>query len=97
MQGSGLSPKQLEACQKLVYIPQFGPGTASLNVSVAAAIVLHQFSTWAGYSERPRAGQKYVLGARPPRTGPRGVACFLYVQVCCPFQHAVIMMRCMWS
>lgn len=73
-QGSGLSAKQLQACDKLVYIPQFGPGTASLNVNVAAAIVLHQFTVWAGYAERPRAGQKYVVGQRPLRSGPRGMS-----------------------
>ena len=73
-QGSGLSAKQLQACDRFVYIPQFGPGTASLNVVIAASIVLHEYAAWAGYLERPRQGQKYVVDARPQRTAPRGGA-----------------------
>ena len=30
-------------CDFFVYIPQYGGGTASLNVTVAASIVLHHF------------------------------------------------------
>jgi hypothetical protein len=56
-----------------VYIPQHGPGTASLNVTVAASIVLHHFATWAGYQEREREGAKFVVAPRPQRTTPRGV------------------------
>jgi tRNA C32,U32 (ribose-2'-O)-methylase TrmJ len=44
VQGSGLSDKEMEICDSFVYIPQNGPGTASLNVTVAASIVLHQFA-----------------------------------------------------
>ncbi len=73
MQGTGLSSKQLQLCDKLVYIPQFGEGTASLNVAVAASIVLHSFAMWAGYPERARQGQKYVVGDRQTqRTQTRG-------------------------
>lgn len=43
-QGTGLSEKEMEICDFFVYIPQSGPGTASLNVTVAASIVLHQFA-----------------------------------------------------
>lgn len=43
VQGQGLSAKQCEICDFFVYIPQYGCGTASLNVTVAASIVLHQF------------------------------------------------------
>lgn len=42
-EGSGLSTKECEICDFFVYIPQYGCGTASLNVTVAASIVLHQF------------------------------------------------------
>ncbi|KAF6145193.1 hypothetical protein GIB67_041388, partial [Kingdonia uniflora] len=42
-EGSGLSAKECEICDFFVYIPQYGCGTASLNVTVAASIVLHQF------------------------------------------------------
>lgn len=72
-EGDGLNAKQRRLCDALVYIPQHGPGTASLNVTVAASIVLHQFSVWARYPERAREGQKYVVAPRPHRTAPRGV------------------------
>lgn len=39
----GLSEKECEICDFFVYIPQYGGGTASLNVTVAASIVLHHF------------------------------------------------------
>ncbi|KAL5984008.1 hypothetical protein ACLOJK_018110 [Asimina triloba] len=42
-EGSGLSAKECEICDFFVYIPQYGGGTASLNVTVAASIVLHHF------------------------------------------------------
>jgi hypothetical protein len=48
-------------CDHFVYIPQFGDGTASLNVAVAGSIVLHHFATWARMSEQERAGNKYVV------------------------------------
>jgi tRNA G18 (ribose-2'-O)-methylase SpoU len=41
-EGQGLSPKQMACCDTLVRIPQFGNGTASLNVYVAASIILQQ-------------------------------------------------------
>ncbi|EIE23309.1 hypothetical protein COCSUDRAFT_66262 [Coccomyxa subellipsoidea C-169] len=71
-EGSGLSPQQVQLCDAFVYIPQYGAGTASLNVTVAASIVLQHFAAWAGYAERPRSGAKYDVGERPPRTGARG-------------------------
>jgi len=55
-----------------VYIPQYGPGTASLNVSVAASIVMHHFALWAGYEERSREGEKFMVAERPQRTRKRG-------------------------
>lgn len=76
MQGSGLSPQQAQLCDAFVYIPQYGAGTASLNVTVAASIVLQHFAVWAGYPERPRTGEKYKVGERPQRTGPRGAFLF---------------------
>lgn len=54
LQGQGLNEKQLALCDSFVYIPQYGPGTASLNVAVAASIVLHHFALFAGYPERQR-------------------------------------------
>lgn len=56
-----------------MYIPQFGAGTASLNVSIACSIALHRFASWAKYKERPREGEKFDVGIRPIRRNPRGV------------------------
>lgn len=42
-EGQGIHPKHLKECQELVRIPQYGAGTASLNVNVAANIVLYRF------------------------------------------------------
>mmetsp|Transcript_30733 Transcript_30733/g.67108 ORF Transcript_30733/g.67108 Transcript_30733/m.67108 type:complete len:248 (-) Transcript_30733:191-934(-) len=70
-EGTGMSKQQVEICDSFVYIPQFGSGTASLNVTVAASIVLHHFATWAGYSEAKRVGEKFEVGERPQRKGPR--------------------------
>ncbi|KIZ04106.1 hypothetical protein MNEG_3846 [Monoraphidium neglectum] len=72
-QGQGLSEKQMRLCDAFVYIPQYGAGTASLNVTVAASIILHHFALWAGYAERGREGAKYVVAERPQRTSARGV------------------------
>lgn len=71
-QGQGLSPRQVDLCDGTVYIPQHGVGTASLNVTVAASIVLHHFAIWAGYPETPRCGAKYDVAPPPRRTMPRG-------------------------
>ncbi|KAL2922754.1 putative tRNA/rRNA methyltransferase slr0955 [Bienertia sinuspersici] len=65
--GTGLSVKECEICDYFVYIPQYGSGTASLNVTIAASIVLHQFGVWAGYTERTRDGNKFVVAERPRR------------------------------
>lgn len=43
-EGIGMSDKQMATCDRFVYIPQHGAGTASLNVAVAASIVMHRFS-----------------------------------------------------
>lgn len=71
-EGTGLSPKQMALCDTFVYIPQHGQGTASLNVNVAAAIVLHRFACWASLPEAPRTGFKYNVKQRPLRRAPRG-------------------------
>ena len=58
-----MNEKQIAMCDQFVYIPQFGRGTASLNVNVASSIIMHHFSTWAGYEEAPRESEraKYVV------------------------------------
>ena len=43
-EGHGLNQKQKDACDDYNYIPQFGTGTASLNVNVATNIVLHHIA-----------------------------------------------------
>ncbi|RWR76621.1 putative TrmH family tRNA/rRNA methyltransferase [Cinnamomum micranthum f. kanehirae] len=64
-EGTGLSAKELEICDFFVYIPQYGCGTASLNVTVAASIVLHHFGVWAGFPERIRDGNKFTVAEKP--------------------------------
>ena len=73
-EGAGLTEKQIGLCDRFVYIPQYGEGTASLNVTTAAAIALHHFGAWAGYREARRSGHKFEVGQRPQRTHARGVA-----------------------
>lgn len=64
-EGTGLSAKECEICDFFIYIPQYGCGTASLNVTVAASIVLHHFGVWAGFPERSRDGSKFIVAERP--------------------------------
>lgn len=45
-EGQGMTHKQMSVCDGFVRISQFGGGTASLNVSVAAGLVLHRFFHW---------------------------------------------------
>jgi len=71
-EGQGLNEKQMKLCDCFVYIPQYGPGTASLNVAVATSIVLHHYALWAKYAERSRHGHKYDVGERPQRMSARG-------------------------
>lgn len=42
-EGTGLQEKQMNSCDMFCRIPQYGSGTASLNVYVAASIVLYHF------------------------------------------------------
>lgn len=42
-EGQGMNEKQMAVCDGFVKISQYGGGTASLNVSVAASIVLQRF------------------------------------------------------
>lgn len=47
-EGQGLSATQIKDCEELVRLPQYGAGTASYNVYVAASLVLqrlHQYQT----------------------------------------------------
>ena len=74
-EGTGLNEQQLRICDDFVYVPQYGSGTASLNVVVATTIVLHRFAAAAGFREQgrdPANEFKYALGARPQRMARRG-------------------------
>ena len=46
-EGTGMNEKQMALCDGFVKISQYGGGTASLNVSIAAGIILHRFHMWA--------------------------------------------------
>ncbi|KAI9115071.1 hypothetical protein K1719_014084 [Acacia pycnantha] len=70
-EGTGLSNKECEICDFFVYIPHYGGGTASLNVTVAASIVLHHFGVWAGFAERSRDGNKFIVAEKPMKQGRR--------------------------
>ncbi|KAK4801616.1 hypothetical protein SAY86_022103 [Trapa natans] len=70
-EGTGLSAKECEICDFFVYIPHYGGGTASLNVTIAASIVLHHFGVWAGFSERIRDGNKFVVAEKPVKQAGR--------------------------
>ncbi|EAY96503.1 hypothetical protein OsI_18405 [Oryza sativa Indica Group] len=58
-EGTGLSQKECEICDFFVYIPQYGGGTASLNVTVAASIVLHHFGGKSGLAFQ-NEGEKVI-------------------------------------
>jgi tRNA G18 (ribose-2'-O)-methylase SpoU len=45
-EGTGMSNRQKEVCSSFVYIPQYGSGTASLNVYVATTLIMHRFNLW---------------------------------------------------
>ncbi len=63
-EGAGLLPAQMKWCDDFIYIPQFG-SAVSLNVSVAAGIVLHRFADWAGRTECPRSGLRFLSEDTP--------------------------------
>jgi tRNA G18 (ribose-2'-O)-methylase SpoU len=52
-EGTGLHDKQLQSCDAFVRIPQYGGGTASLNVYVAASIILFAFHNHQRRLRRP--------------------------------------------
>lgn len=42
-----MNAAQVAICDDFVIIPQYGGGTASLNVTVAASIIMNSFAVWA--------------------------------------------------
>lgn len=63
-EGAGLLPAQTKWCDDFIYIPQYG-SAVSLNVSVAAGIILHRFAEWAGRTECPRGGLRFLSDETP--------------------------------
>lgn len=57
-EGEGLTDSLKSWCDYFVYVPQYGTAV-SLNINVAAGIVLHQYAVWAGFKESPRLGEKF--------------------------------------
>jgi tRNA G18 (ribose-2'-O)-methylase SpoU len=51
-EGTGMSKNQKQICDLFVYIPQYGSGTASLNVTIATTLVLHNFNRWVEKTEK---------------------------------------------
>lgn len=45
-EGTGLSKRQKDISDSFIYIPQYGDGTASLNVYVATTLILHRYNLW---------------------------------------------------
>ncbi|SBS81627.1 RNA methyltransferase, putative [Plasmodium ovale curtisi] len=60
-EGTGIDENTLRLCDKVIYIPQYGNGTASLNVSVSCAIILHNFAVWANYDQIQIDKKKFVV------------------------------------
>jgi len=54
-EGQGLSIKQMDSCDAFVRVPQYGGGTASLNVYVATGIILHRFHHWQRYLDERKS------------------------------------------
>lgn len=81
-QGDGMTANQKAICDGFVYIRQYGPGTASLNVAVAASIVMHHFGLWARYEVRGRENSRLLTTIETPPKAHRGrmhcIACRAY-------------------
>lgn len=61
-EGTGMPKSLSDACDELVYIPQYGTGTASLNVAVACGIVLSCWAEAADYCQSSSTDHKYDVG-----------------------------------
>ncbi|KYN99687.1 putative RNA methyltransferase [Plasmodium gaboni] len=60
-EGTGIHDNVLKICDKIIYIPQYGKGTASLNVSVSCAIILQNFAVWANYEQAEIQNKKFIV------------------------------------
>merc|ERR1712211_229030 len=70
----GLTREQIEHCDSFVYIPQFGAGVGSLNVSCACSVVLYQFSACA--NSPGRGGLGFPEDPKPAMVKPHGAGSF---------------------
>lgn len=61
-ESSGLVDRLRRLCDGFVYIPQFGRGTASLNVHTATALVMHEYAL----RRRESTDGHSLLGSIPP-------------------------------
>ena len=59
-ESNGLNESIRSYCNRLIYIPQYTTGTASLNVVVAGSIIMHHFAVWAQYTAANIHGQKFI-------------------------------------
>jgi len=59
-----MSQAQKDICDEFVYIPQYGNGTASLNVNVATALVLHNWVDWSCDQKRNTDYTDNLLGEK---------------------------------
>jgi tRNA G18 (ribose-2'-O)-methylase SpoU len=60
-EGSGMTDKAKSVCDSFVYIPHYGNGIGSLNVAVAASIILQHFGAYAGFAETEWEGEKMKI------------------------------------
>ncbi len=60
-EGDGLNSKAKSVCDAFIRIKQFAPRIESLNVAVAAGIVLHAWAQWANLTEVQFEGAKYCV------------------------------------
>ena len=61
-EGQGIQPAHLRNCNALIRIPQYGVGTASMNVNVATNIVLYRFQNWRRTILRRNHDAEHLVG-----------------------------------
>jgi tRNA G18 (ribose-2'-O)-methylase SpoU len=57
---TGLEAEAAQICDKTVFIPQYSRGIGSLNVCVAASILVYNFAVWAKFEPVSCTGQKFA-------------------------------------
>jgi tRNA G18 (ribose-2'-O)-methylase SpoU len=57
-EGTGLTDAQLQLCDRLVHVPQYGDAV-SCNVNVAGGIVLSHFARWAEFQAKSMVGRQF--------------------------------------